>query len=138
MYNIKRKKKGISPVIASIILIAITIAVAIAVAGWVFGLFGTYGTSGGVTITVTSLDAATKTVTYTVTNSKSTAVTIDICRIPGTDLIKTGVADTVDAGTTESGSTAVLTGTAPTVGMQYTIQFILTDGTVLSSSATAS
>ncbi|MCP8321756.1 MAG: hypothetical protein H3Z52_12595, partial [archaeon] len=48
MYNIKRKKKGISPVIASIILIAITIAVAIAVAGWVFGLFGTYGSAGGV------------------------------------------------------------------------------------------
>ncbi|MCP8316267.1 MAG: hypothetical protein H3Z51_05310, partial [archaeon] len=35
MYNIKRKKKGISPVRATIILIAITIAVAIAVAGWV-------------------------------------------------------------------------------------------------------
>ncbi|NWG09106.1 MAG: hypothetical protein HXX80_02135 [Nitrososphaerales archaeon] len=54
MYNLKRlKKKGISPVIASIILIAITIAIAIAVAGWVFGLFGAYG--GGAAIKVVSV-----------------------------------------------------------------------------------
>jgi flagellin-like protein len=38
-------KKAISPVIATIILIAITIVIAVAVAGWVFGLFKSY--SGG-------------------------------------------------------------------------------------------
>jgi len=34
-----RKMRGISPVIATVILLAVTIAIAIAVVGWVMGLF---------------------------------------------------------------------------------------------------
>lgn len=36
------KKKGISPVLASIILLAVTVAVGVGVASYVFGLFGSY------------------------------------------------------------------------------------------------
>jgi archaeal type IV pilus assembly protein PilA len=37
-----RKRKAISPVLATVILIAITLIAAIAIAGFVFGLFGTF------------------------------------------------------------------------------------------------
>jgi len=51
MRTLRKAKKGISPVIATIILIAITIVIAIAVAAWVFGLFKSYsGNANGVTI----------------------------------------------------------------------------------------
>jgi len=40
-----RRRKAISPVLATVILIAITLIAAIAIAGFVFGLFGTF-TSG--------------------------------------------------------------------------------------------
>ena len=134
------KKKGISPVIASIILIAITIAVAIAVAGWVFGLFGTYGTAGGVTITVTELTAGgtgVASVDYTVTNSKSTSITVDTVRIQGLDLAVTTGFPVIAYDTDTELVTLVGTGTL-TAGMAYTIQFVLADGTTLTTVATAS
>jgi len=138
MLNIKKmmKKKGISPVIASIILIAITVAVAIAVAGWVFGLFGTYTTGGGVTITVTRLNSSQ--VDFTVVNSKSTAISITAIRVQGTTVsATTDLPITVVAYTTVS-KTASLAGDSLTTGMSYTIQFVLSDGTIITSVATAS
>src|SRR5215471_8647997 len=44
----KQKKKAISPVLATVILIAITLIAAIAIAGFVFGLFGTFTTTAQV------------------------------------------------------------------------------------------
>lgn len=38
----KMAKKGVSPVLASIILLAVTVAVGVGVASYVFGLFGSY------------------------------------------------------------------------------------------------
>jgi flagellin-like protein len=37
-----KQKKGISPIFASILLIAVTIAIGVAIAGFVFGIFATY------------------------------------------------------------------------------------------------
>ena len=42
------KKKGISPVLASIILLAVTVAVGVGLASYVFGLFGSYTESAAV------------------------------------------------------------------------------------------
>jgi len=36
-------RKGISPVIATVIIVAVAIAISIAVAGWLMGLWGTFG-----------------------------------------------------------------------------------------------
>ena len=45
-----RKRKAISPVLATVILIAITLIAAIAVAGFVFGLFGSFTSSATVQV----------------------------------------------------------------------------------------
>ena len=45
-----RTRKGISPVLATVILIAITLIAAIAVAGFVFGLFGSFTSTARVTV----------------------------------------------------------------------------------------
>jgi len=55
-----RRRKGISPVLATVILIAITLIAAIAVAGFVFGLFGTFTSTARVQIaTATIVHSAT-------------------------------------------------------------------------------
>ncbi|HXX72938.1 MAG TPA: archaellin/type IV pilin N-terminal domain-containing protein, partial [Candidatus Acidoferrales bacterium] len=48
------KRKAISPVLATVILIAITLIAAIAIAGFVFGLFGTFTSTAQVQASVTS------------------------------------------------------------------------------------
>ena len=48
----RRTRKAISPVLATVILIAITLIAAIAIAGFVFGLFGSFTSSATVTASV--------------------------------------------------------------------------------------
>ncbi|MCP8314621.1 MAG: hypothetical protein H3Z53_09685 [archaeon] len=141
MYNIKRKKKGISPVIASIILIAITIAVAIAVAGWVFGLFGTYGTAGGVTVINPTLSSTTDTFAGTVKNDRDTSV--DLVSVTATG--DGGIAVTFTTGSgpfsAHTSTTMSETGTpigSFTAGSSYVVKVSFTDGTIASVSVVAS
>ncbi len=51
------QRKAISPVLATVILIAITLIAAIAIAGFVFGLFGSFTSSAHTSVSVTSCTA---------------------------------------------------------------------------------
>jgi flagellin-like protein len=55
VYLHNQKRKAISPVLATVILIAITLIAAIAVAGFVFGLFGSFTSSARVQVSTPSL-----------------------------------------------------------------------------------
>jgi flagellin-like protein len=55
----KNRRKAISPVLATVILIAITLIAAIAIAGFVFGLFGSFTSSANVSASVTSCQFST-------------------------------------------------------------------------------
>jgi archaeal type IV pilus assembly protein PilA len=46
----KQKRKAISPVLATVILIAITLIAAVAIAGFVFGLFGSFTSSATLSV----------------------------------------------------------------------------------------
>jgi len=78
--NSSRRRKAISPVLATVILIAITLIAAIAVAGFVFGLFGTFTSGQNLQLVGTScasaaaakLDGVTA---HTATNDCLTALT---------------------------------------------------------------
>ncbi len=69
------KKKGISPVIASIILIAVTIAIGVAIAGFVFGIFGTYSAAPNVSVTSSYLRATNGNLTIGLRNTGTGTVT---------------------------------------------------------------
>ena len=66
-----RKRKGISPIIATVLLIAITIAAGLAIYGWVSGLIGA-GTNNHMPTseiaTVTVVDVTSTTATLQITN----------------------------------------------------------------------
>jgi flagellin-like protein len=54
----KKNRKAISPVLATVILIAITLIAAIAIAGFVFGLFGSFTSTPQISGHVVTLTAA--------------------------------------------------------------------------------
>ena len=92
------KRKAISPVLATVILIAITLIAAVAIAGFVFGLFGTF--------------------TKTATVVGSTVTCVDATGYCTVSLINSGTAITATSGTcTESygGATYHGTDTAGTI-----------------------
>jgi len=116
-----RRRKAISPVLATVILIAITLIAAIAVAGFVFGLFGSFTSSARVQISTativhsattpgvgSSLLALNTGTSNTIANSVSLTFGGQTCTLtitPGTVTITAGVAPGVSIPfTADSGS----------------------------------
>ena|ERR1017187_5094923 len=82
----KQKKKAISPVLATVILIAITLIAAIAVAGFVFGLFGSFTSSARVSASVTSCTHGTALLSVcniTLSNTGTSNATVNGCQFGG-------------------------------------------------------
>jgi flagellin-like protein len=80
-----RKRKALSPVIATIILIAVTVAVSIAVAAWMGAL--TFSFMGSSSLTITSVTfngtsgATNNTVTLAIKNTGTKTVTVGTVKI---------------------------------------------------------
>jgi len=140
-----KSKRAISPVIATIILVAITIVIAVAVAGWVFGLFGNYSkTANGVTV-VSGLSTCGATTTTTcnivLSNQGANAVSVIGASVNGPSVSST-------AGASVGGSTVVPAGGAVTVtitvsgtlqpGGTYNIQIALSNGGTVTTTIVAS
>ena len=85
MKNFARSKKALSPVVASIILIAVTVAVSIAVAAWMGAL--TIGFMGTEELKITSVTfsgtGADRVATISVVNQGTSGVTISEVSING-------------------------------------------------------
>jgi flagellin-like protein len=83
--KILRSKKALSPVVASIILIAVTVAVSIAVAAWMGAL--TIGFMGSSSITITNVEfagvssTANNTIVLTLKNTGTKQVTIGTIKV---------------------------------------------------------
>jgi flagellin-like protein len=89
--KILRSKKALSPVVASIILIAVTVAVSIAVAAWMGALTG--GFMGSSSATITKVDFikngnATVNVDLTVKNTGTKTVTIVTVKVNNVEVAK--------------------------------------------------
>jgi flagellin-like protein len=104
--KIRKSTKALSPVVASIILIAVTVAVSIAVAAWMGAL--TVGFMGSSSITVTDMrftDAATDglsgtTITIDLKNTGTKSVTISQAKVNNDPASITAV--TIDSGDAEA------------------------------------
>jgi len=76
MKNFRKSKKALSPVVASIILIAVTVAVSIAVAAWMGALTVGFMGSSSTTITNVSFTDEGETIVLSVKNTGTKSVTI--------------------------------------------------------------
>ena len=100
MKNFRKSRKALSPVVASIILIAVTVAVSIAVAAWMGALTVGFMGSSSITITNTSFGGtsgdAANTVTLSVKNTGTNKVTVSQVKV--NNAVKSFNATTLDAG----------------------------------------
>jgi len=108
------KRKAISPVLATVILIAITLIAAIAIAGFVFGLFGSF--------------TKTAQVSASVTNCSWVSGTGEVCTL---SMINSGAANTIANSCTMTYGGKTYTGTVSGTTT-------LTAGTTVSTICTAS
>jgi flagellin-like protein len=101
-----KAKKGISPVIATVILVAVAVVIAAALAGFSSSLFGTYS-SAGAAVTVSSITMDTTGAGNVVlTNSGNVADTLTSVSIVGFDPA-TEAAGTLDLVASDSGTLSV-------------------------------
>lgn len=130
--KVRKNSKALSPVVASIILIAVTVAVSVVVAAWMGGTtIGLMGSAEQVSITNVAFTGSNNTISVMVQNSGGTASNI-------TSAFVNGVAATMYYGSSTSTNvplqqsttiTVDLTGTTINAGTAYTIKLITMKGT---------
>ena len=136
----KKNSKALSPVIASIILIAVTVAVSVVVAAWMGGMtLGLMGSAEQASITNAPLSSP-NVATVTIQNKGTNAVTISSATIDGnTATISNGTA-TTGPWTIPKGQYGPLTLTASGVtfadGAQYVIKLQTAKGNTITYTAT--
>src|SRR5437870_4250867 len=121
MFIEKNKRKAVSPVLATVILIAITLIAAIAIAGFVFGLFGSFTSSAQVSAGVTSCTTANVgadlrcTLSVANTGTANAAIALNTCTINlgGKPVTGTNPATTFIAGTSGNVLACTLVGQGP-------------------------
>lgn len=141
--NVKGRK-AISPVIATVILIAITLIAAIAIAGFVFGLFGSFTSTAQVSVTVVSCTVANPPVCSITLSNSGTANTAVIGTAGGFSLTYggakytgiCGTAPTITAGSTAVASCTATGGVLPVAGEQFVGTVSLTNGGSISLTGT--
>ena len=121
--KIRKNAKALSPVVASIILIAVTVAVSIAVAAWMGAL--TVGFMGTEELKITNASFDTTHVYLTVKNTGTTPVTIETATVNGGSVTHNATASLA----ANSQNTVTLTVTTDIVdGNNYEMKLISSAG----------
>ena len=121
--KIRKSTKALSPVVASIILIAVTVAVSIAVAAWMGAL--TVGFMSTEEVKITSVKFTATTMTLTVNNTGTSPVTISEAWVNNVQMSSvTGLNSAISA---NSGTQIVIT-SAVTDGYNYQFKLISAQG----------
>ena len=137
-------RKGISPVIATVIIVAVALAIAIAAVGWVMGIWGSV--TGGTEILKIMPDSklnSTGTLTLHVKNEGGATASIIKVEVVGvnttTEFTQEGAGSTntitVSAGTDVTFTANI--GTTLTAGATYTIKVYTAAGNVYSTQLVA-
>jgi flagellin-like protein len=121
--KIRKNAKALSPVVASIILIAVTVAVSIAVAAWMGAL--TVGFMSTEEVKITSVKFTATTITLTVNNTGTSPVTLSQAWVNNVQMSSvTGLNSAISA---NSGTQIVIT-TSVTDGYNYQLKLISAQG----------
>ena len=127
--------RGISPVIATIIILAVTVAIAIAVVGWITGLWG--GLAGGTEQLVIYPDSyinASSKILYLHVRNEGGDITIDSIEVVGLGKISsTNINTTVIAAGSETWISANITTGTPVAGTSYTVKLYTKGGNVFTA-----
>jgi len=137
-----RNRKGISPVLATVVLVAITLVAATAIAGFIFGLMGTFTSTAQVAAGPSSCSGTPEVCTISLQNTGSANVGITgVCnvRFGGNNFLSTAA---ILSGNLNAGNTASIGCTTPgsahaTSGTQIVGSVSLGNGAYVQFVATA-
>jgi len=130
-----RSKKALSPVVASIILIAVTVAVSIAVAAWMGAL--TIGFMGSSSITITDVTFvpnatnSTNTIVLTLKNTGTKQVTI--AQVKVNNVVKSSFNETTTLNPGDYGKTLTISNVGWSYGNPYKIDLFDSSGNAVGS-----
>ena len=136
MKSFRRSKKALSPVVASIILVAVTVAVSIAVAVWMGAL--STGFMQTEQLTITSATFGTGNVTLSVSNTGTSSVTINQVWNGNTQVTSPDYGGSMTTGTlvTNAQGTITITDTFSS-GYNYAFKLVSSKGTTFQYTAIA-
>ena len=128
-------RRGISPVLATVIIIAVTLVIAIGVIGWIMGIWGSFGTTESLQVYPDSyIDAATPALSLHIKNTGTASAVIYKVEIVGTtDTVATTITISPGQDTTVS---IALTGTY-TPGTYYTVKIYTQAGNIYTAQVRA-
>ena len=138
-----KAKRGVSPVLATMIMVGVAVAVGLGVASYTMGLFGNLSKSAQVTVSSISVDAALDEVTIELENRGGLAVTLDRVEvIIDSTTYSSSPNESVGASSTTSVTIDDLDdgdGNSPDFvsGKTYTFTLKFSDGRILTVTATA-
>ena len=121
-----RTKKGISPILATVILIAVTLVIAVGVIGWVMGIWGSIGRTEMLSVTPIKLNSSNNKLELLIINQGQ--ITAEIKKIiveplgecnPDKDTFNPGESQTTEC---------TIAGATP--GVVYTVKVISTSGNI--------
>jgi len=130
-------KKAVSPVIATLLMIAVAVAASVIVYVWSAGLLGTLMGGGGSQVKEQLIVEAYSwltagTLTLNLRNTGSSSVTVDKVYVAGTSMTFSGTT-TIDPGVSAT-VTVTISGLSTTPGTAYTIKIVTKTGGVFSYS----
>jgi flagellin-like protein len=127
--------KAISPILATVILIAVTLVIAIGVIGWIMGIWGTFGATETLQIMPDSKLYTDGTVSLSVKNSGTASAVVYKVEVVGVDSGTLSPEVTIAPGETKA-VTATIRG-AYTAGAKYQVKIYTRAGNVYSAVLTA-
>jgi len=133
----KVSKKAVSPVIATLLMIAVAVAASVIVYVWSAGLLGTLMGGGGSQVKEQLIVEAYSwlsagTLTLNLRNTGSSSVTVDKVYVAGTSMTFSGTT-AIDPGVSAT-VTVTISGLSTTPGTAYTIKIVTKTGGVFSYS----
>jgi flagellin-like protein len=123
-----KTKKGISPILATVILIAVTLVIAVGVIGWVMGIWGSMGRTEMLSVTPIKLDSANKQLQLLIINQGQITAKINNITVEGLGSCD-GNFETISPGNSTT-ITCIISGESPTAGVVYTVKVITSSGNI--------
>ena len=136
--KIQRSRRALSPVVASIILIAVTVAVSIAVAAWMGAL--TFSFTNTEQIKITSMTfhvGASGSILIIANNTGTSVVTINEAWVNSAKIITTGTTPNLPQSIAANTGLALNITTSVTNGYSYQVKLVSAKGNTFLYTATA-
>jgi flagellin-like protein len=134
----KRSRKALSPVVASIILIAVTVAVSIAVAAWMGALTFSFTATEQVNITNMTFQTGTPgSILIIANNTGTTAVTMNEVWVNNGKILTANTAPNLPQSILANAGLALNITTSVTNGFSYQVKIVSSKGNTFLYTATA-